>query len=77
MLVILFSVAWLAVLMFSLSVCRAAARGDDVPAVGRTERIAIGYLAERDDFLVVGTAQQLPHDSRWAPQRSIRVEHGS
>jgi hypothetical protein len=77
MLVILFSIAWLAVLMFSLSLCRAAARGDDAPAVGRTERAATGSLAEDDEVLVVGTAPQLPHDSKWAPRRSIRAEYGS
>jgi hypothetical protein len=77
MLVILFSIAWLAVLMFSLSLCRAAARGDDAPAVGRAERTATGGLAEYDDVLVVGASQQLPHDSKWAPRRSIRAEYGS
>jgi hypothetical protein len=77
MLVILFSIAWLAVLMFSLSLCRAAARGDDAPAVGRNERTASGCLAEHDDVLVVGASQQLPHDSKWAPRRSIRAEYGS
>jgi hypothetical protein len=77
MLVILFSIAWLAALMFSLSLCRAAARGDDARAVGRTERIATGYPAEPDEVPAVGTAQQLPHDSRWAPRRGIRAEYGS
>lgn len=68
---VLFSIAWLAVLMFSLSLCRAAARGDDAPAVrhdaptGRhTARIAIGYVAEHEEALVVGTAEQLPPDSQ-------------
>jgi hypothetical protein len=68
---VLFSIAWLAVLMFSLSLCRAASRGDDAPAarhdaptVRHTERIAISYVAEHEDALVVGTAEQLPPDSQ-------------
>jgi hypothetical protein len=32
-------------------------------AVRRTERIVIGYLDERDEVLV-GAAEQLPHDAR-------------
>ncbi len=67
MLVMLVSIVWLAVLMFSVSLCRAAARGDDAPPGRRTERIAIGYLAEHDEVLLVGTAHQLPDDSQWTP----------
>jgi hypothetical protein len=63
MLFALLSITWLAVLMFSLSLCRAAARGDDVRAVRRPERIVIGYLDEHDEVLV-GTAEQLPHNAR-------------
>ena len=77
MLVILFSIAWLAVLMFSLSLCRAAARGDDAPAVGRTERTATECLAEPDEVPVLGASQRLPQDSKWAPRRSVRAEYGS
>jgi hypothetical protein len=75
---VLFSIAWLAVLMFSLSLCRAASRVDDAPAVRHdapavrhdaptarhAERIAISYVAEHEDALVVGTAEQLPPDSQ-------------
>jgi hypothetical protein len=63
MLFMLFSIVWLVVLIFSLSLCRAAARGDEVRAVRRTERIVIGYVDEHDEVLV-GTAEQLPHDAR-------------
>jgi hypothetical protein len=63
MLFTLFSIVWLALLMFSLSLCRAAARGDNVRAVRRPERIVIGYLDEHDGVLV-GTAERLPHDSQ-------------
>ena len=69
MLFMLFSIVWLAVLLFALSLCRAAAHGDDVCAVRRTERIVIGYLDEHDehdehDEVLVGAAEQLPHDAR-------------
>jgi hypothetical protein len=60
----LVSVAWFVVLLFSICLCRAAARGDDVPARLRAERIAISYLAEHDEALVVGAVEQLPYDVR-------------
>jgi hypothetical protein len=63
MLFALVSIVWLAVLMFSLSLCRAAARGDDGRPVRRPERIVIGYLDEHDEVLV-GAAEQLPHDAQ-------------
>jgi predicted secreted protein len=63
MLFALFSIIWLAVLMLSLSLCRAAALGDDVRAVRRPERIVIRYLDEHDEVLV-GTAEQLPQEAR-------------
>lgn len=77
MLVILFAIAWLAALTFSLSLCRAASRGDDAPAVGRTARTGAGCLAKHDEVLIAGTSQRLPHDSKWAPRRSVRAEYGS
>lgn len=67
MLFILVPIAWLAVVIFALTMCRLAARSDDSHAVALAERIAASYLVEHKGAPAEGSAEQLPLD----PQRGV------
>jgi hypothetical protein len=47
--VIVIPSAWLAVLLFALTMCRLAARSDDSQAVALAERLAASNLASHED----------------------------
>ncbi len=61
--VILVPAAWLAALLFGLTMCRLAALSDDSQAIAVAEWIATNHLPGRQDGPVVSTSE-LPYSTR-------------
>jgi hypothetical protein len=63
MLLLLISIAWLAVVFFGVRMCRLAARSDEAHDVEMAELIAAAYLAAREASPPVVPDEQLPLDA--------------
>lgn len=62
MLLILILSVWLAVVLFTLTMFRLAARSDDSRAVALAERVATGHPSEREGGPEGTPAERPPHD---------------
>lgn len=62
MLLIIIPTAWLAVVLFALTMCRLAARSDDSRAVALAERVATSYPSERRSVPEEAPPERLQHD---------------
>jgi len=67
---ILIPTAWLAVLIFALTMCRLAAVSDDSHAVELAERIATSHLVEHQVVPADSPAEHLPLDSQRGVHRA-------